>query len=87
MNNLRILEKDDMMIVFDALSYDPVYTNNFDVMFAQMIEDVKNRCMMVASCFRFQIRNFYKVFFLFFSFGASVLYYYQMQFWSNESYH
>jgi hypothetical protein len=87
MNNLRILEKDDMMIVFDALSYDPVCTNNFDVMFAQMIEDVKNRCMMVASCFRFQIRNFYKVFFLFFSFGASVLYYYQMQFWSNESYH
>jgi hypothetical protein len=26
-------------------------------------------------------------FFLFFSFGASVLYYYQMQSWSNVSYH
>jgi hypothetical protein len=41
-------------------------------------------------CLLFQVSNKKlptSKFFLFFSFGASVLYYYQMQFWSNEPYH
>jgi hypothetical protein len=43
---------------------------------------------MHDGCLLFQVSN-KKLLqsFFFFSFGASVLYYYQMQFWSNESYH